>query len=343
MPAPSSTSNSRPTHHRGWRTRWIILFSLSVLALVEMAVIHHGTPWSDLPARLEEFDRDRTRPPNHRPGIVILGTCLAGTLKPEFLEPGLGGGTKVHNLSHGDTFALNWYLLAVNRVLKGPGDRIVLLAHNPNDLLTPVHGIEGETGVLELATWSDMPLVLKMASGPQGSPLHLLLGKTWRTYRYRHVLARALWRGLGLGNAPPRRASGGLSAAGGLAEASGARVVFSPEELAAETRATAEREARALRCLKLLLAAAQEDRTQVWFVPLPVRDPLKEVTEAHVRQAIAPLGARTLDVRAQARMVPGDFCDDRHMTLQGSRKFCRVLAQSLRQQIRLGSAGAARP
>jgi len=310
------------------------------LVLLEAAVVQSGFLWSDFPLRLGEFGRSRT---GGKPEIAILGTCLAGTMQPRFLEPGLGGGVKVYNLSHGDAFALNWYLIAANHVLKGQGDRTIVLATSPGDLLTPVYGAEGETSVLDLAAWSDMPFVLQMASDSGGGPLHLLLGRSWRTYRYRHFLGLMLWRSLGVRDASLSRASDGVPFEGGWSVEGSAEVQLSGEELAAEVRATAEREARALNCLKHLLEAARKNQTRVLLVPLPAREASAQARDAYVWQAIAPLKARILDVRTRARMLPGDFRDDRHLNLRGTRKFCRVLANALKQELRLHAAGGAPP
>lgn len=340
MADPSSTSSSRSPRPRCLRTRWLFLAWLTALVLLEAAVVQSGFLWSDFPLRLQEFPRSRT---GRKPEITILGTCLAGNLRPRFLESQLGGGVKVYNLSHGDAFALNWYLIAANHILKGQGDRTIVLATSPGDLLTPVYGAEGETSVLDLATWSDMPFVLQMASDSGGGPLHLLLGRSWRTYRYRHFLGLMLWRSLGVREASLSRASDGVPVEGGWNVEGSAAVHLSGEDLAAEVRATAEREARALTCLKRLLEAARKNQTRVLLVPLPAREASAQARDADVWQAIAPLKARILDVRTRARMLPGDFRDDRHLNLRGTRKFCRVLAKALKQELRLPAPGGAQP
>lgn len=302
------------------RARRLFMSSLLALLVLESAVVHLGFRWDDFPARLEDFNWRRA---SEAPEVVVLGTCLSVGLHPRFLESELGGTAKVYNLSRGDTYALNWYLLAINHVLKRPGDRTILMVHHPSELLTPVGASEGEAVVLDLASWSDMPLVLRMASEPGRSPLHLLLAKIWRTYRYRHFMASALWQGLGIQGALPDEAS---------------------LELRPEAPATrAERQARALNCLKLLLDAAHEQQTQVFFVPLPERNSPKAAGEDRVWQAVAPLGASFLDVREQVPVAPGDFWTSRHMTDQGSQKFCRVLASALKRHLSLGADAASRP
>lgn len=340
MADPSSTSSSRSPRPRCLRTRWLFLAWLTALVLLEAAVVQSGFLWSDFPLRLQEFPRSRT---GRKPEITILGTCLAGNLRPRFLESQLGGGVKVYNLSHGDAFALNWYLIAANHILKGQGDRTIVLATSPGDLLTPVYGAEGETGVLDLATWSDMPFVLRTAASSGDGALHLLLGRTWRTYRYRHFLGLMLWRSLGVREASLNRPSDGVPVQGGWNVEGSSEVQLSGEELAAEVRATLEREARALNCLKHLLEAARENQARVLLVPLPAREASAQARDAYVWQAIAPLKARILDVRSRARMLPGDFRDDRHLNLRGTRKFCRALARALKQELRLPVAGGARP
>ncbi len=340
MADPSSTSSSEAGQPRFLRTRWLVLWSLVVLAALEMAIPSVVSLWSDLPGRLEAFEqRQQTR----APVIAVVGTCLAESLQPRILEPFLGGGAKVYNFAQGDAGPLNWYLVAANHVLKGRGVQAILVACNPADLLTAVRGVEGEANAMDLAAWRDMPLIMEVTRGPRQGRLNLLLSKAWRTYRYRLFLARAVWLSLDVQDP-------GTSWGAGEPGPVGPGGSLSPTEIPGPggaqedpLQAQYDRELKAFLCLERLLDVAREHGTPVLFVPLPERDPKPAVWDAVARLTIAPLGLEVLDARAEARMHAGDFVDDRHMTRLGAQKYCRALAPALSRRFSLQSARGAGP
>lgn len=247
------------------------------------------------------------------PNLVILGTCLPEQhILGELLADRMGGGWEVHNLGNQATSPLDWYLALAHEL---PLDRIqgLVIAHGRRDLITQIS--PWESRVMDVATWSDVPSLLRYACDDLECRTDLVLRKASTTWRYRVRLANRAWASVG---ALAREAP-----------------VLPPPPTEADVEAP-------LHFLGRLLETASGAGIPVWMVPLPTRpgaggDPAQRAFEekayhAWVDPVLQAGGARPLELPA---LPAAAFADDSHLNGDGAAALTRALAAALRAELDL--------
>jgi hypothetical protein len=228
--------------------------------------------------------------------LVILGTCLpAQHVHTPELQAGLGGGWVVHNLGNEATSPLDWYLAYAN-ALDTRRVQAVIVGYGDRDLQASVS--PWESRVLDLARWDDVPEMAGFACHDAECRTDLMMRAVSVLWRNRIRMSNRVWLSLG---ALPREA---------------------PEAPPVSDRD----DGAALHYLERLVAAAKEDGTPLWLLPLPGR-PGRQVDN----RAVPPTGVLPSVARLEIPPLGEDaFSDDTHLTEAGSRIMTAELARATR-------------
>ena len=130
---------------------------------------------------------------NRKPGphVVVFGTCLGDAMQPEAVQQTWKEG-KIYNLSFRGSTALEWYLILHHTIQASPDLAAVVVVMGGNDL--HLKSSPWESQILDLATWGDLPDLIRDGCTTPGCAMELVARKASFTYRARAFLALQIWK-----------------------------------------------------------------------------------------------------------------------------------------------------
>ena len=360
MPAapPRSTPAPRRTA-RALSFSALALTCLLVLVSLEGAVrlLYHA------PAPMLDKARSYEAAAHGGRELLILGTCLPEQIiQPALLGELLGGDVRVHNLATPAGTARLWLLFMRHHLPADAQVAAIVVPFGQRDLTKLMAPWESQA--MQLATWRDLPDLVRWGCEDVGCGLELVLRKASHAYRYRGYLANAFWQGLGshapipgsllspgavaptdrgTANAPPTGQGQPMPRdpqvppprhPGPAADERGAPGA----QLGWETgpAPTSETDPSRFVYLREFLALARQRGIPVVLTPLPTRSrfqghapPQDPTYQRLLRETIAAGGGRTLDLAAVPGLSARHFIDDVHLDPEGQRLVTRHLGQVL--------------
>lgn len=125
------------------------------------------------------------------PHVVVFGTCLGDAMQPEAVQKTWPAG-RIYNLSFRGSTALEWYLILHHYIQNSPQLRAVVVVMGGNDL--HLKSSPWESQILDLATWGDLPDLIRDGCNTPGCAVELVARKASFTYRARAFLALQFWK-----------------------------------------------------------------------------------------------------------------------------------------------------
>ena len=309
----------------------LLALLLGVVLALEVGVRVTYTPPSALLTRLNAYDAATH---DARPQIWILGTCLPEQIvQPEILSSALGGQYQVWSLAAAATTPREWLLLLRHRAPRDPPLAAVVLPFGQRDLTNEMSPWESQ--VMALATWSDLPDLVRWACPDTACALEMTLRKASAAYRDRGYLANAFWQTLD--TRPPIPGSMLSPGAVDPTDRVGTPLPGGPDMRPTGPSAAAPTDVGYLR---ELLRTARDLGVPLWFHALPTRASLLQSSAkgdpAYRRLLETTLqegGAQLLDSGAIPGLTAEHFLDDVHLTPEGSSILTRYLGETLSKRL----------
>lgn len=280
--------------------------------------------------------------------VLVVGTCLAEQIiDPVLLGRQLGDDVVVHDLSTPAGSVLLWTLALKNHVPADADVALVLLPYGDSDLRSRMNPWESQ--VMDLAGWSDLPLLAELSCDDTGCVSELVLRKASRAFRYRGYLANWVWHTLGT------KSLSRVAGQDALSQARAGGQQLSPEALAgaatqglgwqggADPGARQDPGGGEIRFddLDVLLALARDRGWPLMFSDLPMRPDQRDAywlnqrrdARSATRDYVEAGGAHHSSLAEVPGLKRQHFTDDVHVSHEGGRLITTQLARLARQAL----------
>jgi hypothetical protein len=325
-----------------------LIFAATLLVSDQLAEKIYHRP----PQLMKLVDQYESRTPGTH--VVVFGTCLGDAMQPEAVEQTWQKG-KIYNLSFKGSTALEWYLILHHSIQNDPDLAAVVVVMGGNDL--HLRSSPWESQILDLATWADLPDLMRNGCTTPGCAVELAARKASFTYRARAFLALQVWKSLrtdlpGIPSMPvngqdavlnPEHLSLAIQESNNLPTADTSnpamRLPNTDQTPAQETggpdwhaqSSWFERDASFW--TRKLMEEARNRGLRIAFVPLPKNPRVRAPDWTDVRGLIAEGGGEFWDPGPVAGLGADDYLDDVHFNQGGLWKMGLALGQLLHARL----------